>query len=50
MKKFAQLFTNGYTITAQGVFKLWIQREGDHSNIKSQYVQNSVIGMYRYIC
>jgi len=32
------------------LFKLWIQRKDDHSSIKSEYVQNSVIGMYRYFC
>jgi len=37
MKKFAQLFMDGYTIRAQGVVKLWIQRKGDNSDIKSEY-------------
>jgi hypothetical protein len=32
------------------LFKLWIQRKGGYSNIRSQYVQNTVIGMYRCIC
>jgi hypothetical protein len=32
----------------EGLFKLWTQRKGERSNIKSQDVQNSVIGMYRY--
>jgi hypothetical protein len=32
------------------LFDLWLQRKHDHSNIKSEYVQNSVIGMYRYFC
>jgi len=28
---------DGYTIRAQGVVKLWIQRKGDNSDIKSEY-------------
>jgi len=36
-EKFAQLFMDGYTIRVQGIVKLWIQRKGDHSNIKSEY-------------
>ena len=31
------------------LFKLWIQRKGDHSNIKTEYIQNSVIGIHRYL-
>jgi hypothetical protein len=37
MEKFAHLFMDGYTIRAQGVVKLWMQRKGDHSNIKIKY-------------
>ena len=31
------------------LFKLWIQKKGDCSNMKSEYIQNSVIGIYSYI-
>ena len=34
----------------KNVFKLWAQRKGEHSNIKREYVSNSVVGMYRYFC
>ena len=27
------------------LFKLWTQRKGERSNVKSEYVQNSVIGV-----
>ena len=30
--------------------KLWIQRKGDNSNVRSDYVHNSVTGMYKYFC
>jgi len=32
------------------LFKLWTKRKGEHSNTKSEYVQNTIIGMYRYFC
>jgi len=31
-------------------FKLSTQSKREHSNIKSEYVQNSGICMYRYLC
>jgi hypothetical protein len=49
-KTFAQLFTDKYKIKAQELFKIWTQRKGKHSNIKSEYVKKSVIEMYRYFC
>jgi len=30
-------------------FKLWTQRKREHSNINSEYFQNSGICMYRYL-
>jgi hypothetical protein len=30
--------------------RFWIQRKGEHSYIRSEYAQNSVVGMYRYVC
>jgi len=32
------------------VLNIWMQRKGEHSNIKSEYFQNSDIWMYRYFC
>jgi hypothetical protein len=32
------------------LFKLWIERKGNHSNVKSEYVQKSAIGTHRYFC
>jgi len=32
------------------LFKLWIQKKGEHSNIKNEYIQNSDTWMYRYFC
>jgi hypothetical protein len=32
------------------LFKLWIERKGVHSNIKSEYGQDSVIDMHGYFC
>jgi hypothetical protein len=32
------------------LFKIWTQCKGKHSNIKSEYDKESVIGMYRYFC
>jgi hypothetical protein len=51
MKKFVQLFTDEYKTTAQGIFfKNWIQRRGDHGNMKCEHVQNSIIDWYRHFC
>jgi hypothetical protein len=30
--------------------ELLTQSRGEHSNLNSEYVRNSVIGMFRYIC
>jgi hypothetical protein len=32
------------------LFTIGTQRKDKHSNIKSEYVKNSVIGMYIYLC
>jgi len=34
----------------KNLYKLWVQRKGEHSNIKREYVSNSAIGMYRCFC
>jgi hypothetical protein len=38
----------GTKLQRKELFTLWIERKGDHSNIKSEYVQNNVIGTHRY--
>jgi hypothetical protein len=46
----AQLFIGGPKLQRKELFKLWIERKGNHCNIKSEYVQNSAMGMHRYFC
>jgi hypothetical protein len=49
--KMAHLLTDGYKIAEHKVVKLWIQKKGDHSNNKSEYIQNSdgYVQIYFYV-
>ena len=49
MKKSHNYLQMDKKLQRKELFKLWIQRKGDHSNIKTEYIQNSVIGIHRYL-
>ena len=34
----------------KNLYKLWARRKDEHSNIKREYVSDSIIGMYGYFC
>jgi hypothetical protein len=46
-EKIAQVLQMDTKLQRKELFKLWMQINGDHSSIKTEYVQNSVIGIYR---
>jgi len=37
-------------LQCKNLSKSWIERKSDNSKSRSEYVQNSAIGMYRYYC